>query len=172
MSLTPIVFEWDGEHMVPLQRFAQRCDKEFVIGERYILNPHEARSHASHSHYFASIKSGWDSLPENIAARFPSPEALRKWALVKAGYADERTIVANNADEARKIGAVVRTLSEFAVIVIDDNIVRIFTAKSQSARAMPSKQEFQDSKQKVLDVIADLLEVKRSDLERWGGKSA
>jgi hypothetical protein len=51
------------------------------------------------------------------------------------------------------------------------NVVKKFTAKSQSVKAM-NKQEFQLSKVAVLDIIAELIEVTRKRLESNAGKAA
>lgn len=160
----PIQFHWDGESMCPLPRHAKRCDEVFVVGETYTLIQHEERSGKSHRHYFSCIKSAWENLPEHIAERFPTPDHLRKFALIKAGYRDERSIVTASKAEAVRVAAFIRPMDEYAIVTVHEAVVTVYTPKSQSTRAM-GKKDFQSSKDAVLDVLASLIEVDRKELE-------
>lgn len=153
---SPVAFEWNGEAMVPTPRFAKLCDTQFVVGENYVLVPHEGRSAASHGHYFAALTEAWRNLPEAEGSRFPSVEHLRKWALIKAGFADERSIVCSSKAEARRLAAFVQPLDGYAVVLASEAVVKVYTAQSQSHRAMGAK-AFQESKEKVLEILAGLL---------------
>jgi hypothetical protein len=165
----PIRFIWRDGVLVPDgRRAAEYCDS-FGEGEIIMMERHEERSTVSHNHYFASIKTAWDNLPETDA-RFPNPEALRKWALIKAGYCTEATIVADTEEQAKTIAGFMGH-SEGVIIVVKGNVVKKFTAKSQSVKAM-NKQEFQLSKVAVLDIIAELIEVTRKRLESNAGRAA
>jgi hypothetical protein len=152
----PIPFRWEGDLFRPLPRFAAECDKIFVIGEVYRLVEHQDRSQASHNHFFAAVTSAWESLPERLAGDFPSPEHLRKYALIRAGFADSRTLVASSKAEAQRLAAFVKPMDEYAIVTISEATVTVWTARSQSARAM-GKQAFQASKDGVLRVIAEML---------------
>lgn len=165
--MKPVIFEWDGEVMVPWPRFVKLCNAQYVVGEDYRLDVMEDRSTVSHNHYFASLSEAWKNLPEDIAERFPSTEYLRKWALVKAGYADERTFVCSTKTEAQNLAAFLRPLDQYAVIVVKEKTVKVYNAQSQSTKAMGAK-EFQDSKQKVLDIIAGLIGVQTETLNQSG----
>lgn len=134
------------------------ADRQYVVGATYFLDHREDRSAASHRQYFAAINEAWQNLPEDYAERFPSPEALRKYALVKSGFRDERTLVASSRAEATRLAAFIRPMDEFAVVVVAEATVTVMTAKSQSMRAM-GKAEFQRSKDAVLDVIAGMIGV-------------
>lgn len=160
---------WRDGVFVPSDRIKAFCDEEFGEGEVVTFERHEDRSTASHNHYFASIKTAWDNLPENDA-RFPNPEALRKWALIKGGYCTEATIVADTEEQAKTIAGFMGH-QEGVIIVVKENVVKKFTAMSQSVKAM-NKQEFQLSKVAVLDIIAELIEVTRKRLEQNAGRSA
>ena len=95
MSDRPFPFAWDGEAMVPPgQYWAKRADEQFVVGQNYKLVEHHDRSPQSHSHYFAALAEAWQNLPHHLTDRWATSEHLRKWALIKAGYHDERSIVA------------------------------------------------------------------------------
>ncbi|WEX10337.1 hypothetical protein [Chelativorans sp. AA-79] len=172
MSTTPLAFRWTGDSFVPHNAYVQkRADQAYVIGEVYLLVEQQERSSESHRHYFASIKEGWENLPENIAAEFPTPEHLRKRALIKAGYYDSHSIVCSSKAEALRLAAFIRPLDEYGVVRVDGAVVTRYTAKSQSMRAM-GKREFQASKEKVLDVIASMIEVSRDELQRNAGRAA
>ena len=102
MRIAPVVFTWkavdvvDGDGvaerrqaMVPTLRYRKVADRQFHDLEEYPLVILEARSRASHNFYFASLNEGFDSLPENIAARWPTSEHMRAWLLVETGWFDE-----------------------------------------------------------------------------------
>lgn len=159
-----IVFEWDGEAMRPMSRFAKVCDERFVVGERYRMEPVEERSMRSHRFFFASVEEGWLNLPEDLAERFPSPDHLRKWCLIKAGFCNHYTVAAPDAGKARHIAAVMRKLDGYAVIVPEEYAVTVYTAKSQNLKSM-NKIEFQQSKDAVLGKISEMLGVTVEDLK-------
>ena len=167
----PLYFSWSGDAMVPLPRFAERARKQYSVGEKYRLVEEHERSQNSHSHLFASLNEAWKNLPEDIAQQFPSVDHLRKWALVKAGFADERSIVAGSNEEARRIAAFVRPSDPYAVITVGGCVVKVFTAKSQSRKAMGAK-DFQASKTAVLEIVAGLVGVDVDTLAANSGKAA
>lgn len=158
-----MVFSWDGEALWPLA--PKLADKHFVVGERYRMAPYEERSAASHSHYFASIADAWQNLPDHLAEQFQSSEHLRKYALIKAGYCDKRSIVSATEADANRMASFIKPLDEYAVVTVSERVVTVYTAKSQSTRAM-GRAAFQDSKEKVLQIVADLVGVKADDLKR------
>lgn len=157
--------------MQPLGRFRGLCDRQFVIGESYILTELEERSSKSHAHFFACVRDGWSSLPEDLAGRFPSPDHLRKWALIKAGFRDEVSFVASSKAEAARIAAFLRPVEDTAVVRVKDAVVIRWTAKSQSMRAM-GKDDFQRSKDAVLAVIDELIGTAPGTLSREAGRAA
>lgn len=165
----PMTFEWDGETMRPLR--PRLADEHFVIGQRYTLVEHHQRSQASHAHFFAAVNDGWQNLPEHLTERFPTAEHLRKYALIKAGYADSQSIVCASKAEAQRVAAFVRPADEFSIVVVNEATVTRYVAKSQSMRAM-GKQVFQESKTAVLDVIAAMISVAPRELEREAGRAA
>lgn len=169
--MIPIIFSWNGEAMEPQARFVKFCNQQFVVGETYPLIVQEPRSQATHNHFFASIHEAWSNLPENIAERFPTADHLRKYALIKAGYRDERSIVVRSAAEAQRLAAFIKPMDDFAVVTANLAVVTVYTAKSQSMRAMGGK-EFQASKQAVLDVIAELIGVTAGELQSRAGQAA
>lgn len=164
--MTPVLWRWSGEAMVPLARFAARCDKTFVIGEVYRLDAIEERSQRSHNHYFATLTDMWLSLPDNLAIQFPTMDVLRKHALIMTGYRRERKFVAASKEEARKLAAFLRpqeTDDDYAIISVSGPVVIEWKAMSQSKKAMPEKGQFHRSKQAVLDWVSDLLGLKERE---------
>ncbi len=159
----PIAFAWDGEVMKPLR--PRDADREYVVGERYMLVPHYQRSQASHNHEFGWLADAWMNLPEAMGDQFATPEHLRKYALIKAGYRDEHSIVCASRAEALRIAAFIRPIDEFAVVTITGSTVTRYTAKSQSRKAMGAK-DFQASKEAIMDVVANMLGVEPRELKK------
>jgi hypothetical protein len=155
--------------MVALPRFLRQCDEQFLVNEEYPLTILEARSRASHSHYFACIHENYQNLPEALKDKIPSEEHLRAWALVETGQCTDKYFVCDSPEHALSLGANIRERSPLCVITISGNVVRTRDAISQSASAM-GKEQFDESKRKVLDYIAGLIGVKRSELEKAGAK--
>jgi hypothetical protein len=165
-----IVFTWDGEHMVPMPRFARACDKKFVIGEYYKMDVQEERSWQSHKHYFASLHDGWANLPEQYAMEpwAQSVGHLRAYSLIKTGWHDTQTFACGTKAEAERWAARLRPMDDYAIVVAQGSTVTRFTAKSQAMSAM-GKEDFQKSKDDVLSFVEGLLSVDRGSL---GGRAA
>ena len=116
----------------------------------------EHRSKASHDHFFAIVNEAWKSLPEDMADDFPSPEFLRKYALIKAGFCSETRIVCANNSEAMTLATKAKAMDKFALVAIDGKSVTIWTADSQRKDAMGRKL-FQEAKERAIDVISQLI---------------
>jgi hypothetical protein len=164
-AVYPLVFEWTGEAMVPLNPRA--ADRQYVVGERYRLEPREERSTAAHNHEFAWLHDAWLNLPETIADQYPSPEHLRKRALIQAGFYNEEIIDVGSKAGAIRVAASLRGIDDFALVLVRGPFVIRRAAKSQSRRAM-NKQEFTASKAAIMEVIAGLIGVAPDQL----GKAA
>jgi len=157
--IPPIVYEWtDDGHMVPLPFFRKRCDEIFVVGEHYRLDSRVERSVNSHRHYFAAIAEVHRNLPDELAERWPTPEHIRKYELIRCGYRDERSMVCSSKAEALRVMLFIRENDDFGydIITIHERTVIHYKAKSQSVAAQGAK-EFQESKTKVLDFLASLI---------------
>jgi hypothetical protein len=142
--------------MQPMSRFVNLCNRQYVVGETYPLIPYEGRSQASHSHYFACVTEGWRNLPEILAERFPTVEHLRKYALIKTGYADERSFVCKSRAEAIRLAAFLEPIDNYAIIDAREATVKVYTAQSQSRAAMGAR-VFGESKTAVLQYISQLI---------------
>ena len=124
-------FRWDGSVMQPLPGFVKRCDAAFVIGEVYNLEAIEQRSAKSHAHYFAAVNEAWVNLPERLGDQFPSPDHLRRWCLIRAGYAEQRQIGASSKAEALRLAAFIKPMDSYAVVTVRESVVIVYTAESQ-----------------------------------------
>ena len=171
MKMRPAVFTWSGTAMVPQARFLPLCAKQYAVGETYPLMPVEDRSMASHNQYFAAISDGWHNLPETVAVRWPSEEHLRKWCLVQCGFFEEKEFEFETAEKAKTFATFYRKVDDYARIFAHDKKVIIRFAKSQSMAAM-GKEQFQKSKQAVLDLIESIVDVEKGTLEREAGQHA
>lgn len=125
--------------------------------------PRKQRSAETHDHYFALLQRAYDNLPENMRDDFGDVEHLRAWALVKAGFRTQRSVLCDSPDEARRVAACVRLAAPLSFLQLTGTIVTVYAAKSQSMRAM-GKDEFQRSKDAVLRVLSELLGVDVSEL--------
>lgn len=151
----PMPFVWTGSEMRPRQ--PSRAAGEYDEGEIYFLVRYEPRSHASHNHFFGSVADLWSNLPESIE-RFATPDHLRKYALIKSGWHDERSIACASRAEALRVASFIRPMDEYAIVTVTGSLVTVYTAKSQSMKAM-GKADFQKSKDDVLGVISALIGV-------------
>lgn len=146
----PLAFTWDGISMIPLH--PRTADKLYVVGERYTLAPYEDRSIASHNHEFSWLHERWMNLPDSLAEQFPTPEHLRKRALVDAGYYNETILDAGSNAAALRAASFIKSRDEFAVVIVRGPVVVTRDAKSQSRRMM-DKKTFQESKTAIMEVI-------------------
>lgn len=134
------------------------------VGEVHGWQMAEHRSAKSHDHFFACVNEAWKSLPEAMADDFPSPEHLRKWALIKAGFCSETRIVCANNTEAMTLATKAKTMDKFAIVAVDGKTVTIWTADSQRKDAMGRKL-FQEAKERALDVISQLIGADATNLK-------
>jgi hypothetical protein len=155
--MTAIPMIWTGETMEPLgETWRRRADKRFVVGQKYLIDPDEERSEASHRQFFAAVREAWMNLPDRFADAFPTETHLRKHALIRCGFRDETSILCASKAEALRVAAFVKSSDEYAIVTVQGALVTRWTAKSQSQKAM-GKAQFQESKDKVLDWIAKLI---------------
>lgn len=167
-NLPPLRFRWDGESLVPMH--PKVCDHYLTVGEQYCFVEYHERSDASHRRFFAGVRDVWASLPDKWALEFPTPDALRKRALVETGYFTERRFIASSAAEARKLAAWLPK-GDGVVISVAGSAVVERTALSQSYRSM-GKVMFQKSVADVDAWLADLIGVSTETLRREAGTAA
>jgi hypothetical protein len=166
MTHAPILCMYADGVFKPVNRYHARvAEIEFGAGELVPLVRHEDRSEKSHRHFFAAVNEAWKSLPDHLAEQYPTPEHLRKAALIRTGYADQATHVCASKAEALRTAAFISPMNTYAIVSTKEATVTVWTAQSQSVKAM-GKAEFQASKDKVLDWIANLLGVTRDQLPK------
>ena len=156
----PLCYRWNGEAFEVLPRFQKMADRQFVVGEVYLLEEVQERSIASHNHQFACLHDAWLSLPEKYSDEpwAQSPEHLRKYALIKAGFCYTDTFACATRAEAMRLARILRSDDEYCIVSVQGSVVHRFRAESQSKRAMGAER-FQKSKQAVLDFVSGLLDV-------------
>lgn len=159
MSAQPLIFAWDGEAMVPAGKYwARQCDEQFVVGERYRLVEENEQSDRSRAHEFAFLQEAWNSLPDELLAQYPNVETLRKHGLIAKGYCTMVQHVCASGAEAQRLMAILKPYDAYAVVIARGNVVTVYTAVSQSRRAMGAAQ-FQASKTSLMEFVGDLLGV-------------
>jgi len=158
----PLWYRWNGAVMVPAR--PELAEQQFVPDHKYLLEAHHERSYQRHRAYFASLHEAWQSLASDA---WPSPEHLRKYALIKTGWRDERTFACQNNAVAERLAAFCQPFDTFAVIAVDGTVVRVWTAKSQSYKAM-GRSDFNQSMEDVLGFCAELLGVPKDVLAAQG----
>ncbi len=168
MGSTLILWQWDGEAMRPLPRFAKTCDEKFTVGEQYRMEVSEPRSRRSHNFYFAAVDDAWANLPEELAPRFPSPDHLRKWALVHTGFCTCVELAFDSEKSAQVGASAFREADPYAVMVVKKSTLQVFRPKSQDLKSM-NKAEFQASKDAVLGKCAELLGATAAELRANAG---
>lgn len=167
----PIAVVWTGQHFVPLPRFQRLCDQQFEVNQEVAIIRSEERNMSRHRGYFASIREAWKNLAEEYDGRFPSPEALRAFALVEAGYCVETDYVMDNPKEARKLAMDIRRMSPFSIIKLSGNVVKHFEPESQAVPAM-KREVFEASCKAVLEIVASMSRSTPAQLRKNADKSA
>ena len=147
----PLLYEGNG-----LFRCLHPKKIKLDVGEVHGWQMAEHRSKASHDHFFAIINEAWRNLPEDMADDFPSPEHLRKWALIKSGFCSETRIACANNNEAMTLATKAKAMDKYSIVAIDGKAVTIWTADSQRRDAM-GRQAFQEAKERALHIISNLL---------------
>lgn len=176
MRFAVVICKWDGECFRPIERHHNIARGQFNAGEEYPLEVREERSSKSHAHYFAAVNEAWSNLSEESRKAFRTAEDLRQWALIETGWSLPPAVIDYGTEEAaRKMAALSRaSYPSYVEIWLRKNeetglrsVLVIKVARSQSRRSM-NKQEFEQSKRDVLDLLAGAINVRRSDLEREG----
>ncbi|NEU15067.1 hypothetical protein G3T14_23820 [Methylobacterium sp. BTF04] len=171
-AIPPLPWHWNGEALVPENRhWARRADALFVVGQVYLLVEHQDRSSNSHRHFFAEVKEAWKNLPEHLSEAYPTPDALRKFALIKAGFCDAHPFVCASRAEALRFAAYLKPVDTYAVVTVKEAVVTRYTAQSQSLKAM-GKDDFQRSKSAVLEIVAEMVGVSSAELAENARRAA
>ncbi len=165
----PVRFIWTGTAMVPFEGFRPLCERQYVVGDRYVLVPYDPRSRLSHGHYFACVQAAWENWPETYPRHLADADQLRKHALIATGHYDQSTGVHKTADEAAAFVATIMRAVDYAEFSIAGTAVVLRLAKTQKKRVMGAAQ-FQRSKQDVLDFLSSVLGLDVTTLAREAQK--
>lgn len=177
-KIAPVEFTWtDDAVMKPSYRFLKLCDKQYVIGEKYMLEPADIqRSSASHAHYFACIDDTFGHLTPEQLQKLGTKRRLRQWALIETGWHNETIADFGSQDQAKAMAIYARKLvtnvrpDDYVEIIVRGNVVVTRTAKSQAMNVM-GKEDFERSKADVLALLADTIGVTKKQLETQGKHS-
>lgn len=171
-SGTLIPCYWDGAHFIPTgPGHVARADREFGRGEVVTLTRWEPRSQRSHNHQFAEVHEAWQNLREADGMQFPTPEHLRKHALIMCGYATRTDYPCGTKAEAQRWAHRLSGMDAYAVVTISETVVTVWQAESQSTRAM-GKRRFQESKTAILNWLADRIGTAPETLTANAGRAA
>ena len=124
-----------------------------------------------HRGYFASIREAWKNLAEEYDGQFRSPEALRGFALVEAGFCTMEDHILESADEAKKMARTIRRYSPYVIVKRRENVLRIFETESQSVAAM-KREKFEASCKAVLEIVASMSRSTPAQLHKNADRSA
>ena len=165
-ALAPLPFCWTGSAFEPVGRHARgECERAFGAGQIVRLVEHEDRSEVSHRHQFAWLKAAWESLPSDLMAQYPSPEHLRKIALVRTGWCTVQDYVCGSRAEAQRwVSFLQREVDPYTIVEASESVVRVYRARSQARGAMNAK-DFRAAKDAVLLWVSNLLGVEPDALE-------
>lgn len=167
MSLPPIPFVYAAGALRPVGRHAAAVLAEH-LGEGQIVRmiEQEERSEVSHRHEFAWLREAWANLSDDLRVEYPSPEALRKRALIRTGWCTVQDYACGSKAEAMRWATFLRReVDEYTVIEVSESVVRVFRARSQ-ARGKMNREEFTASKNAVLEWVSGLLGVEPGALEQ------
>ena len=168
--MMPHYFKWTADGVMrPLNIHA--AAKQYAVGETYRLVVEEDRSINSERHLFAEVEEAWKHLPHDLAEQFPTPDHLRKRALIDAGYYHQEIIDCADPAAAQRVAAYAKRRDVYALITVAGSFVVIRHAKSQSRGSM-KKAEFQESKTAVLEIVSALVGVSPAKLTKNAGRAA
>ena len=162
--MEPLICEWDGEAFVPARRHEKHCDATFVVGQRYAVEAQPLQSEKARRFFHAQLADLWQSLPEEVAERWPTVEAFRKAGLIACGYCHKTEAVCATNQQAQALAASYARLDEYVVVEIRDRVISVWTAKSQRKSAMTDPQERKACNRAVLEWAAAQVGVTRDQL--------
>ncbi len=164
-------FFWDAEDccMRPMANYRDTARKNYVDQQQYLMEEAEERSTVSHRHFFACIRKAWNSLPEDKQDEYPSTEHLRKRALIKCKFYNLKIYTCADAAHANELAGIIQAIDEFALIIVSDDVVKIYTARSVAPSKM-KPEEFQRAKEAVLWLLSDMIGTDVATLKKEGSQ--
>ena len=148
--------------MVPLR--PKEADRRFVCDQIYwLVEAPDELSAKSMRHQFAVLKKAWENLSEADKEQFPTPQHLRKRALIEAGFYTESAIEVGDQATAGRLAVSLRRRDTFAVIFVRDGYLFERVAESQSSM---DRERFQKSKDAIFEIVANMIGVSVAELTR------
>jgi hypothetical protein len=153
-----------------------QVSKKFKDGELYFFKADTRRYWPRHQWFMATIRSCWESLPEDLQERFPNPEFLRKHLLIKAGYSKVTKIKYSSKQEAFATASLVsKLMDDYSEIKVDGTTLRMETARSQAIKItdddeLMSNEEFTESCEMVFNSLAIMLGAAKEDIVKIHGE--
>lgn len=165
--MQPLPFAWNGAAFEPVGRHARAaCEATFGAGQIVRLVEHQEHSEVSMRHQFAWLKAAWESLPPDLIADYPSPDHLRKAALIRTGWCTVQDYPCGSRAEAQRwVAFLKREVDPYTIVEPSESVVRVYRARSQARGAMSPK-DFRAAKDAVLMWVSNLLGVEPDALER------
>lgn len=133
-------------------------DRQLVVGEAYRIDIYHERSEKFHAKYFAVIADAWEHLPEAWAALLPSPEHLRKYALIKAGWCEVVTFPMKSKEDAIRAINTAKFFDAYCLATASANVLTVYKARSQR-KSYQSAVEFKEIAGKVFHIIGEMIGV-------------
>ena len=163
-----IVCQFDGEALWPVGGSRQELQATYKKGDRLALEPWEEKSRKSEQHFHASVRSAWKNLRGEAAGRYKTPKQLRTWAMVKAGWCTESSHVMGTEEQAIWAAMTIRAIdedSDYLIVQQKGKVVRVYRAMSTKKM---NREDFQNMKTEVLDILSGAIGVSRAALEAEG----
>ena len=166
MTDRAITATWNGERFVlpPISRM--KCKETLQPNEAVVLEVKRPRHLAMHRRFMAMVADYHSNLPEHLAdAPFAaSPDHLRKYALIRCGFADTTTHTAKSEAEALRVEETFQSMrgDTFALVYRQGLIVCRSVALSQAFAAMNQK-SFKQSSEHIEEFLATLVGGKRGE---------
>lgn len=167
--MVPMIYEGNGKFSASSIYHKMRCEKMFGAGQEITFEELGDRNMNRHRMYFARLKELWLTLPESMAEDFPSPEALRKFALVRTGYCTQKKIVCRSNQDAIETAAFIESLGTYVICEVVMRVLTIWVPQSQAVRNM-GKSEFDKSVTDVLDYCERLVRSEPGKVIPFGRK--
>jgi hypothetical protein len=159
MSDVAIICRFTDGALVPSTNYQRHLAFErWTEGQLVPVVEQSERSTASHNHEFAWLKEAWNSLPDELLDQYPNQEVLRKHGLIAKGHCTMVQHSCPTEAEAKRLAAILKPYDVYAIVRQRGPVVTVYTAVSQSRRAMGAA-AFQQSKSDLMDFVAELLGV-------------
>ncbi len=90
--------------------------------------------------FFATVRDVHRNLTDELRQRWPSPETLRKNALIAAGWCDTMQVIAGSKAAAPGIANAFKAKDQYCIVDVRGEVLTVYTARSMARRALPRPQ--------------------------------